>query len=101
MMNGEAGNHGVKAAQLRKRVFEIVGQNCDGAIVDKTPARRFQHGGRKINGHRRGVRMVEFDQGEETPVSAAEIEDASCGRRDKFEKRRLAFDPVRDRIGAA
>ena len=101
MMNGEAGNHGVKAAQFGKRVFEIVGHNRYGAIVGKTPARRFQHGGRKINGHRFDIWMVEFDQGQQTPVSGAEIEGMFCGRRDKFEKRRLAFDPVRDRVGAA
>src|ERR1700681_2745748 len=86
MMNGEAGNDGVETVQLGERVFQIVGQNRDGAIVDKTPARRFQHGGRKIHGHRRDVWMVEFDQGEQTPISGAEIEDALCGRRDKFEK---------------
>ena len=63
MMNSEAGNHGVKTAQLGKRVFKIMGHDRDRAIVGKTPASRFQHGGRKINGHRGGVRMVQFDQG--------------------------------------
>jgi len=41
MMNGEAGNHSVKAAQVGKRVCEIVGHNRDGTIAGKTPARRF------------------------------------------------------------
>jgi hypothetical protein len=41
MMNGEAGNHSVKAAQVGKRIFEIVGHNRNGEIAGKTPARRF------------------------------------------------------------
>ena len=97
MMNSEARNHDVKTAQVGKRVFKIVGQNRNRAIVGKTPACRIQHGGREIHGDGNGVRTLDFDQGEKPPVSGAKIENPLCGWRNKFEKRRLAFDPVRDR----
>jgi len=45
--------------------------------------------------------MVQFNQGEQASVPGAEIEDTLCRRWDKFLKGRLAFDSMRDRVGAA
>ena len=74
-------------------------------VMERSPAkraaRRFQHGRREIDGYRRCAWMVQFDQGKQTPVSGAEIEDTFGRRWDKFQKGRLAFDSMRDRVGAA
>ena len=48
----------------------------------KRSPRRFQHGGRKINGHRRAFGMVQFDQCEQPSVSGAEIKNSLRGRRE-------------------
>jgi len=100
MMNGEAGNYRVKFAQVGERSLKIVSNDLDGRIATKAFPGSFEHGGREIKRHRRGVRVVQFDQREEAPIAGAEIKDASDIGRDELEQGRLAFDPVGDGVSA-
>jgi len=101
MVNSEARNHGIEVAELGKRILQIVANDGDGAIIGKALASSFQHGRREIDGHRLCFGAIQFDQGKQTSVARAEIENARRRRWDKFQKSRFALDPVRDRVCAA
>src|ERR1700722_18375715 len=85
MMNGKAGNYGVKFAQVGERSLKIVSDDFDRRLATKAFSGSFEHGGREIKRHRRGVRVVQFHQCEQASVAGAEIKDASDIGRDELE----------------
>src|SRR5579864_4556520 len=72
--------------------------DSDSRIVREPLARCREHGRREIERHSIGVRMHTSHKGQQAAVSAAEIENPTDIRWDKFQQRRFSFRAMRNQV---
>src|SRR5271165_4213193 len=105
VMNRKTGNDGVKLAEARKRVIEIVSHNGDGGVAVKTLSSGLEHGRREVNGHGLDTRMFALcqlvkNQGQQASVTGSEVENSARRGRNELQQGRLALAAVLDGVGA-
>lgn len=91
MMNGKAGNHRIKPAQVGQGRVHIVFDDGHLRIPGEALSGRLQHGRRKIHRHCFRVWMSAAHQRQQTPVSGAQIKDPASTRGDELQQRRLTL----------
>ena len=100
MMNREAGNHCIKLPEHRQRRIQVVVHDAHARVRVESFPDRGQHGRRKINRHRRRVRMVPSNDRQQAPVAGAQIKNPLGVWRNEFQQRSLSLGPVRNLIRA-
>src|SRR5215467_11027294 len=98
VMNGKARNHRVKRPELRERLVQIVFAYLDTMVAREAPARSEQHRRRKVDGHPGGTREASENQGKQSAIAAAEIENPRSAGREGVEQHAFTFRAVRNFI---
>ena len=69
MMDGKAGDHGIKLPQSWQRKIHVVLHDADAGIVVEPLPHRLQHGGGEVDCDRVGVWMPLADQRQQAPIA--------------------------------
>jgi hypothetical protein len=100
MVNGEAGNHRIEAAEGRQGLGHVVRNDLDAAVLGKSGSGIHEHWFGEVEGHTFGLRTFEKDQREQSSITAAEIENALRVFREFRQESFFALGPVGQFIGA-
>jgi hypothetical protein len=101
MMDGETGYDGVESTDFRKRVVQVMFDDLNFFVAEKSFAGRVQHRRGEVQRHAFGVGPVNAQHRQEPAVARSQIENALKAPRKQFPKNRFPFGAMRNLIRAS